>query len=137
MSSDFAGWGERLLAMLIDAAVGFGAFVVLYAIAVALDAAGAPLAVYAPFSAGAFAAFWLIPVITMARTNGETIGKRVMGIRVVRTSGAATGFWWSLLREVPVKAIVGLVPVDNLWPLWDRENRALHDMVVRSRVVNR
>jgi len=25
--------------------------------------------------------------------------------------------------------------VDNLWPLWDEENRALHDFVVNSRVI--
>ncbi len=23
---------------------------------------------------------------------------------------------------------------DSLWPLWDRENRALHDMLARTRV---
>jgi hypothetical protein len=24
---------------------------------------------------------------------------------------------------------------DNLWPLWDDENRAIHDMAVDSRVI--
>jgi uncharacterized RDD family membrane protein YckC len=72
----------------------------------------------------------------MARTNGASIGKRATGIRVVRTSGAPTGFWWSLLRELPVKMMLSLLVVlDPLWPLWDPEKRALHDMVVGSRVV--
>jgi len=40
-----------------------------------------------------------------------------------------------LLRELPVKAILTLtIVLDQLWPLWDRENRALHDIVVNSRV---
>ena len=46
------------------------------------------------------------------------------------------GFWWSLLREWPVKSLLNLLLVlDQLWPLWDRENRAIHDMIVGSRVV--
>ena len=82
----------------------------------------------------------------MARTNGQTLGKQVMGIRVVRASGQPVDFLWSVLREVIIKAVVfaglgasvtfGLAwLVDCLWPLWDNENRALHDLIVDSRVV--
>jgi uncharacterized RDD family membrane protein YckC len=82
----------------------------------------------------------------MARTNGQTLGKQVMGIRVVRASGQPVDFLWSVLREVIIKAVVfaglgssitfGLAwLIDCLWPLWDDENRALHDLIVDSRVV--
>ena len=77
--------------------------------------------------------------------NGQTWGKQIVGIRVVRDRRAAR--WTSatrLLREVVVKwPAVRLrdrrpfvVPpiLDYLWPLWDDENRALHDM---ARVVAR
>ena len=131
-----ASWGSRVGAYVIDYLIGVAAFVVLFAIAAGLEAAGVPTAGFIPFSGGAFLSIWLIPAITMARTNGQTIGKRALRIRVVRTSGAPTGFGWSLLREGPVKAVLAmLLVVDQLWPLWDRENRALHDMVVKSRVV--
>jgi uncharacterized RDD family membrane protein YckC len=67
------------------------------------------------------------------------------GCRVVRVDGRPVDLGWALLREAVVKGLgLGLVGgitggiaylVDFLWPLWDDENRALHDMVVSSRVV--
>ena len=132
----FASWGSRVGAYVIDTSIAGAAYVVLFLIAAGLDLAGAPLLVFIPFSGGGVLVFWLLPAIFMARTNGQTIGKRALGIRVVRTSGATTGFGWSLAREGPVKFLLSLLfVVDQLWPLWDRENRALHDFVVRSRVV--
>jgi uncharacterized RDD family membrane protein YckC len=82
----------------------------------------------------------------MARTNGQTLGKQAMGIRVVRPKGQPVDFLWSVLREVVVKTLLfagiggsftfGLAwLLDVLWPLWDDENRALHDLIVDSRVV--
>jgi uncharacterized RDD family membrane protein YckC len=54
-------------------------------------------------------------------------------------------FWFAMLREVIVKSLlVGVVSsftfglawlLDVLWPLWDEENRALHDFVVNTRVI--
>jgi uncharacterized RDD family membrane protein YckC len=77
--------------------------------------------------------------------NGQTLGKQVVGIRVVRDSGEPMGFGWAALREVVVKnlavniasSIIPFVPwlLNYLWPLWDDENRALHDMVVATHVV--
>jgi uncharacterized RDD family membrane protein YckC len=81
----------------------------------------------------------------MAATNGQTLGKLATGIRVQRTDGKPIGFWWAAYREVLIKGIVlgiaGTITggiayvVDFLWPLWDRQNRTLHDLVVESRVV--
>ena len=77
--------------------------------------------------------------------NGQTWGKQLLGIRVVRTNGVPMDFTWSALREAGVKGlglgflstIIPLVPyiLDALWPLWDDEHRAIHDMVVATRVV--
>jgi uncharacterized RDD family membrane protein YckC len=82
----------------------------------------------------------------MARTNGRTLGRMVTGIRVVRASGEPIDFGFAMLREVAVKWLLfnavagsltfGIAPlVDYLWPLWDEQNRALHDFVVDTRVV--
>ena len=77
--------------------------------------------------------------------NGQTLGKQFVGIRVVRDTGEPFGFWMAVVREVVVKNILVsvvsiFIPVlpwllDNLWPLWDGENRAVHDMVVSTHVV--
>jgi uncharacterized RDD family membrane protein YckC len=78
--------------------------------------------------------------------NGQTWGKQLLGIRVVRTNGVPMDFTWSALREALVKGlglgflstIIPVLPylLDALWPLWDEQNRALHDMVVGTLVVD-
>ena len=81
----------------------------------------------------------------MARTNGKTLGRMVTGVRVVRAKGQPMTFGFAMLREVAVKTLAfgiagsltfGLAQLaDWLWPLWDEENRALHDFIVDTRVI--
>jgi uncharacterized RDD family membrane protein YckC len=84
--------------------------------------------------------------LMMTRTNGKTLGRMACGIRVVRANGKPVEFGWACLREVLTKwllfgviansftfGLIGLI--DYLWPLWDEENRALHDFVVDSRTI--
>jgi uncharacterized RDD family membrane protein YckC len=148
----FADWWKRATAAVIDLAivggatlvilallgvgffadghVGFGEIVVGVVVGILIFAIIMPL--YGPF--------------LMARTNGQTLGKMALGIRVARANGARVDFWWSVLREVVVKGILLGVAgsltggiaylVDWLWPLFDSEERALHDYLVDSRVIN-
>ena len=77
--------------------------------------------------------------------NGQTWGKQLVGIRVVRMNGVPMDFTSSAIREVLVKglalgAISSIIPfipylLDVLWPLWDDENRAVHDFIVDTRVI--
>jgi len=83
--------------------------------------------------------------LLMSRTNGRTLGRMVTGIRVIRANGHPMTFGFAMLREVAVKALLfgiassltfGLASLlDVLWPLWDEENRALHDLLVDTRVI--
>jgi uncharacterized RDD family membrane protein YckC len=89
-------------------------------------------------------AFLYAPAM-MARTNGQTLGRMALGIRVVRAKGQPMTFGFAMLREVLIKTILfgflgsitaGIASLlDILWPLWDDENRALHDFIVNTRVV--
>ncbi len=73
--------------------------------------------------------------------NGQTLGKQLVGIRVVRTDGAPVGFWLGVLRTVVAQQLlIGLTfylyaVVDYLWPLRDPQNQALHDKIARTWVV--
>ena len=77
--------------------------------------------------------------------NGQTLGKQIVGIRVVRDSGEQVDCRLAFIREFVVKGLLfGFVGgfffsiptlLDYLWPLWDDENRCLHDMVVSTHVV--
>lgn len=80
----------------------------------------------------------------MAMWRGATPGKRLLGIRVVRDDGTDVGFGVAFLREPLVKGLlinviggtfVLVSLLSYLWPLWDRECRAGHDFIARTRVV--
>lgn len=85
-----------------------------------------------------------VPLV-MSRTNGRTIGKMATGIRVVREDGKPVDLGFALFRELVIKNLLfsvvavftlGLATLLNyLWPLWDGQHRALHDQIVKSRVV--
>ncbi len=82
----------------------------------------------------------------MSKTNGKTLGRMATGIRVIRTGGEEMTFGFAAVREIAIKGLLingvggavtfGLAWIlDSLWPLWDDENRALHDFIVNTRVV--
>ena len=150
-----ASWLSRVGAQLIDGLIiGVGALILFLPIGAALGIGAASDSDTGVVAAIVALLFWVLCVtiiailyapILMARTNGKTLGRMVMNIRVVRTSGEPITFGFAMLREVAVKAIgfgvagsvtFGLANLlDNLWPLWDEENRALHDFIVSTRVV--
>lgn len=77
--------------------------------------------------------------------HGQTIGKKLLGIRVVKMDGSYLGLGHAALREVLVKQMLfgfgasfsfGVIQLaDALWPFVDRINRCLHDIVAQTRVV--
>jgi uncharacterized RDD family membrane protein YckC len=125
--------------------------VIVFTVIIVAAAAGSDSAAWVTGILGFFAylvALFLYAPLLMMREgehNGQTLGKQALGIRVVRDNGEAMGFGWAALREIVVKgflvafagAIIPFLPwlLDNLWPLWDSENRALHDMIVSTHVV--
>ena len=70
--------------------------------------------------------------------EGRTWGKQAAGIRVVRMDGGPVGFGEALGREW-LKLLffaTGILWVLNvLWPLWQPEKRAWHDLITGTRVI--
>src|SRR3954465_4746336 len=151
-----AGWWRRAGALILDgiviaiiAGMFFGVFAAIAGagflvgdttgyLAIVLGILGSGLCVL-------IAALLYAPPM-MAKANGKTLGRMACGIRVVRANGKRVDFGWACLREVLCKWLLfgviansltfGLAAlVDYLWPLWDEENRALHDFVVDSRTI--
>jgi uncharacterized RDD family membrane protein YckC len=145
-----ASWGARAGAFFLDALILLIPAVVLTLVIIAIAAGsdvGAILTGVLGFLAYLVVALIYAPVL-MSRegaSNGQTWGKQILGLRVVRDSGERVGFGWAALREIAVKGLAvsiaaSIIPVipwflNFFWPLWDDENRALHDMVVSSHVV--
>jgi uncharacterized RDD family membrane protein YckC len=147
-----ASWGRRAGAQIIDGIIITIGAVVLFALLAALgltvdtDGGAAAFIVAALIAVAVFSLVALLyaPAM-MARTDGRTLGRMAMNIRVIRAGGQPISFGFALLREVLVKSLlVGVVAsgtfglawlLDILWPLWDEENRALHDFVVNTRTI--
>jgi uncharacterized RDD family membrane protein YckC len=143
---ELATWGQRVWATLIDTVIYVGVLIVVAIIAVAVSG-GDDTAAGGLIILGLVLWFLFAPAAFMARGgehNGQTPGKQVMGIRVVRDTGEAVSFGFAMLREVVIRqvainAIGGflLLPplLDVLWPLWDGSRRALHDIMANTHVV--
>jgi uncharacterized RDD family membrane protein YckC len=158
-----AGFGDRLLAYLIDSAIIGGALLVVAVPAViivlmssmhslhlnadgTLDTGnllsfyGVIFAVEGALLVLSVAAAYVYQVEMMYR-SGQTVGKRAMKLRVVcldpgapMTRGVAAKRW--LIGWV-VSAVVGIFAwIDGLWQLWDQPfKQCLHDKVAGTVVV--
>jgi uncharacterized RDD family membrane protein YckC len=145
-----AGWGSRVGAALLDIlilTVPVIALIVLVVVVAAGSDVGAVVVGIVAFLSYVVVALFYAPVL-MSRDgprNGQTWGKQAVGIRVTRDNGQPVDLGFGFLREFVVKNLlfgtVGgfflYIPtlLDWLWPLWDDQNRCLHDMVVSTHVV--
>jgi uncharacterized RDD family membrane protein YckC len=158
-----ASWGSRAGAAVLDILLVLGLWLALIAPGVVITAATDADAVGVTLLIVGALASLVIGVLYapffMQRSgphNGQSLGKQWLGIRVVRVSGEPFGWGWALLREVVLKGIAlgvassiaggltffllgvgGFAPylADYLWPLWDDQNRAVHDMIAETRVI--
>ena len=69
--------------------------------------------------------FWTIVVFAievyvLTATTGFTVGKRLVGIRTIRTNGDLVGFRWALVRTAILLTVIPPL-------LTDRDLRGLHD----------
>jgi uncharacterized RDD family membrane protein YckC len=135
-----AGFVSRLLAMAIDLAV-----------VTALIAGAGYLAQFVgwllphrlwitaalPVAIGAFAS--VTPLIYFSLTvavAGRTVGKAVMGLRVVAMHGNRLSAVRSLLRAAAYAVSVAPLFAGFLWVLVDADRRGWHDHIAGSRVVH-
>jgi uncharacterized RDD family membrane protein YckC len=105
-----AGLGRRVLALLIDW---------LLCVLISLWAAHSRV--------------WTLPIFAvqdyvLTALAGITIGKRLLGIRVVRLDGKPVWFGWALVRTLLLLAVVPPL-------ITDRDMRGLHDRAANTVVV--
>ena len=141
------GWGgfyRRALAIFVDIAVLFILSTVLFyslyvAYTVGLSAHGEIL------TAGRVLNFveillpaWIFLIssyfIVLHGMDGRTVGKWLLGLRVVASGGVSISYYQALTRLLgyPLSALLG---IGFLWVLISRENRGLHDLLARTWVI--
>jgi len=124
--------GRRLAAKIIDAVLVLGPVA-------AIACAGFyllpdPWGYFAPTLAfgGGLIAF-AVYTVTAEYHNGRTLGKRVMGIRVVRESGARIGLGQSFLRQLPFFG--GFFVIDALFALFTERRQRAFELLTKTRAV--
>ncbi len=127
-----AGPSVRALAWLIDGVIKFVVWLILVMVLGFLGKVGISLLLI-----WLFLAEFAYPVICEVYFDGRTIGKRVAGIRVLRSDGLPVGWRESGIRNLlkwadfmPVAYLTGLISM-----LYDDQFRRVGDIVARTQVV--
>ena len=71
--------------------------------------------------------------VTAEYLAGHTLGKRLMGIRVVRESGARIGLGQSFLRQLPFFG--GFSIIDALFALFTERRQRAFELLTKTRAV--
>jgi uncharacterized RDD family membrane protein YckC len=130
-----AGLVSRVLAASIDLAATVGAMLLFYLGIGAIAFVVRPRSFRWPdpgvFSLGGIWWALLVAYLTFGWTaSGRTIGTQVMGLRVEDQGGGRLRGGRALVRAI----LCAVFPIGLLWCAIDRRSRALHDLVVGSRV---
>ena len=141
-----AGRGTRLGAQILDAViVGVMVYVPFLIGAVLLDSTGLDSAGLTPLALAAFLVCilgcitWLYFTVIFVSRNGQTIAKKWLDIKVVRSDGAPASlgriFW---LRNV-LNGLISVIPIygiiDSLF-IFSESRQCLHDKIADTIVVN-
>ena len=148
---DFAGFALPLVLLIIG--------VLVVVLAILFDSEGAEgiihLAAFVLLGAIGIVVVGILAIVMIgyivwwlfALRRGQTPGKQIVGIRVIRDDGTPSSWGYTFLREFVIKfVLVGILSnltmgaawlVDYLWPLWDREKKmqTLHDKLLGTLVV--
>jgi len=152
---ELAGRGTRLGAIILDILIGavaegpviVGAFKTLTGGSVPLTDRAAILSAiylhnpYMPIT-GVLVCIWAVITIVFVARYGQSIGKRICGIKVVRTDGSKASFWRIFLLRNLVNGIPSLIPivstiyflVDSLM-IFSESRQCLHDKIASTIVV--
>jgi len=120
-----SGFWRRFAASFIDGII----LSVVYGVIYAIVGSSAASALYLVLSAGYF-------TYLEGGPNGQTFGKRALGIRVIGLSdGAPIGYGRGFIRWIG--RYVSAIPLGlgYFWMLWDKEKQTWHDKFAGSVVV--
>lgn len=145
-----AHWGLRVGATLLDGLM----LLPFYIIAAIILTASTTASTYDPntdtFSGGGVSPAGLVVVALVylgalafglyqlyrQGTTGQTIGKKIVGIRVVREAdGQYTGFGMAFVRGLAHFVDSIACYIGFLWPLWDQKNQTFADKICGTVVV--
>lgn len=139
----FAGFGRRFTAFMIDSFItGYIPQFIITLISASVMQVGQDqpdLESIAALFNCILLSGWLLFVgmyfVVIPAHSGQTLGKKMLGIKIVNTSGDAPGEGRCLLRWIGYMVSSLILYIGFLMPLWTERKQALHDMMASTYVV--
>ena len=75
------------------------------------------------------------PFVFLQGLTGTTVGKMVMGIKLINNQGDKVGLWDSLVRWIGYYLSVTFLFIGFLWSLFDQDSQTWHDKIAGTYVV--
>jgi uncharacterized RDD family membrane protein YckC len=123
---------NRLAAKVLDALMAV--IVVAILAALAWTTLPAEMLIFLPLFCVLVGTFGFVAYTVVAEYyDGQTVGKRVMGIQVVRESGARISLGQSVLRQLPFLA--QFFWIDALFALFTERNQRAFELLTKTRAV--
>lgn len=127
-----ASFFRRVWAKLLDGALFATAAVVLALAAWLTQARDTAIFLVAATLIAASFGFALYTVLAESR-SGQTVGKRVMGLRAVQESGARISLGQAVVRQLPM--FLELFAIDALFALFTEKHQRAFELLSKTRVV--
>ncbi len=122
----YAGFWTRFAAYLIDSVI----------VAIVLGIVAAVLIpVIGVVSIVMVLALGLAYFIGMWAVKGQTLGKMVMGVRIIKTDGTPVTFGTAVLRYIGYLVSSIILDIGFLMIAWDSKKQGLHDKIAGTYVV--
>jgi uncharacterized RDD family membrane protein YckC len=83
-----------------------------------------------------FALGLVYQIYFLTQNNGQTPGKRIIGVRVVSSGGGGVSAVQAALRYVGYYINSFLCFVGWIWALFNEEQRGFHDLIAGTRVID-
>jgi uncharacterized RDD family membrane protein YckC len=126
---------RRLVAVIVD---GFVLFIPVYVLASAVgDDADWTIGLLYILASILYAPLMLA---RRGEHNGQTLGKQLLGVRVVPTAGGQVSLGQAMTRELLGRTVLAAITlglyslIDSLWCLWDGRRQTLHDKIGSTEV---
>lgn len=124
---EIASAGQRFGAWLVDAVIGTLVGAVAGALGIWLGVG---------FITYVIVIVYAVVYLGMVATQGQSPGKKAIGIKIVRVDGSSLGFGGMLIREIVGKFVSGLVVyLGFIWILFDSQRQGWHDKIASTYVV--
>ena len=124
---EIASAGQRFGAWLVDAVIGTLVVVVAGALGIWLGVG---------FITYLIVIVYAVVYLGMVATQGQSPGKKAIGIKIVRVDGSSLGFGGMLIREIVGKLVSSLIIyLGYIWILFDGQRQGWHDKIASTYVV--